>query len=103
MKGTEKQVAWATKIRENVVKTFSSMFNVLPAIAPNQAAAKSAAEELQSRIDRLTREDVYAGDIISLFKDIRFNGDLQHDFNEVVAVYNVAVPDTVTARVLLGR
>lgn len=103
MKGTERQVALAEKIRDNVVTTFENMFPVIPAIAPNQAAAETAVKELQSRIDRLNSEGVYAGDIIDLFKDIRFNGDLQHDFNEVMAVYNVTVPYTTTARALLGR
>ncbi len=103
MKGTDKQIKWATEIRENVVKTFENMIPVIPTIAPNQEAAENAVKELKARISRLNSENVYAGDIIDLFKDIRFNGDLQHDVNEVMAVYNVTVPHTTTARALLGR
>lgn len=93
MKGTEKQVKWAADIRTNIIKTFEAASEAEPQI-------KDLAKPY---IDRLSADDVYAGDIIDLFKDIRFNGDLQHDLPNVMAVYHVAFANTAGQHAILGR
>lgn len=93
MKGTEKQVKWATEIRSNLVKTFESAI----------AAEPQLHNVIKPYIDRLSADDVDAGDIIDLFKDIRFRGDLQHDLTSVMSVYHVTVANTAGQRAILGR
>lgn len=93
MLGTEKQVKWATEIRSNIVKTFESA-----AVAEPQLK-----NVIQPYIDRLIADDMYAGDIIDLFKGIRFNGDLQHDLPGIMSVYRVAVANTAGQHAILGR
>ena len=58
MKGTEKQIAWATEILENVKTAFEAIRN-LP-----------ANEISELIINACNREDLYAGDIIELFNRI---------------------------------
>lgn len=93
MKGTEKQVKWATEIRFNVIKTFESA----------AAAEPQLKDVIQPYIDRLSSDDVYAGDIIDLFKDVRFKGELQQDLPNVMAVYRVTVSNTAGQRAILMR
>lgn len=93
MKGTEKQVKWAIEIRDNVIKTFE-----------NAAAAEPQLKStIQPYIDRLSTDDIYAGDIIDLFKGVHFKGDLQHDLPDVMAVYRVTVANTAGQHAILGR
>lgn len=93
MKGTDKQVKWATEICANIIKTFETA-------AESEPQVKNLAKPY---IDRLSADDVYAGDIIELFKDVRFNGDLQHDLPNVMAVYHVAFANTAGQHAILGR
>lgn len=93
MKGTEKQIKWATEIRSNVIKTFESAI----------AAEPQLQDAIHPYVDRLSADDVYAGDIIELFKEIRFNGDLQHDLPAVMSVYRVTVANTAGQHAILGR
>lgn len=93
MKGTEKQVKWATEIRSNLINTFESAIDAEPQLQ----------NVIQPYIDRLSMDDVYAGDIIDLFKGLKFNGDLQHDLTDVMAVYRVSVANTAGQHTILGR
>ena len=93
MKGTEKQVKWAPEIRANVIKTFADAASAEPQL-------KAA---ISPYIERISSDDIYAGDIIDLFSGIRFKGDLQHNVPEVMAVYRVATPSTDGQRAILGR
>lgn len=93
MKGTEKQIKWATEIQGNVIHTFESAADAEPQLK----------NVIQPYIDRLSAEDVYAGDMIDLFRDIRFCGDIQHDLPAVMAVYRVAVANTEGQHAILGR
>lgn len=93
MKGTEKQVKWATEICSNLIKTFESAIATEPKLK----------NVIQPYIDRLSTDDVYAADIIDLFKAIRFNGDLQHDLPAAMSVYRVSVANTAGQHAILGR
>ncbi len=103
MKGTDRQIAWATEIRANVIKTLTAVMPLYVQSAPSPEAAEMATKLLQTRIDVLNAPDVYAGDIIELFKDIRFNGDIEHDFGHVNAVYRVGTIFTTGQRAILGK
>lgn len=94
MKGTEKQVKWASEIRENVIRS-------LEFVKKNSPSATQA--EAQKRIDLLNDVDVYAGDIISLFQDIRFGVNEMENAQSVMVVYNhrTFMPNTPGERHLL--
>lgn len=92
MKGTVKQIPWATEIRENVIKSLE----FIKAHSPTDVQA-----EAQKRIDCLNEENVYAGDIIDIFKYIRFGADEMKNAMEVQAAYRVALPYTSTGKYLL--
>lgn len=104
MKGSEKQIKWATEIRENVVKSLRHVMDSAPANIP-ESVRMATIEKLQRYIDRLNEDDVYAGDIIELFKDIRFGADQKADDMKVASVYNsrVLVPNTDGQRRLLCK
>lgn len=75
MRGSEKQIKWATEIRDNVIKTYTEAIPILEDLAPNLEAYEKVKQLLTARIELLKDENIHAGDIIDIFKDIRFNGD----------------------------
>lgn len=103
MKGTEKQIKWATEIQHNIIKTFEAVIAEISPYAESNQNVKANIDGIRLRMDLLTDDNVYAGDIIDLFKDIRFSGDCKEDFGSVSAVYRVRVPMTATAKALLAR
>lgn len=93
MKGSEKQVRWAEEIRNNVVSSFEKFIEDIKAFdAPEEIKAANIAG-CKERIEALNDAE-YAGDIIDLFKDIRFAGNNEKDFPKVMAVYNTTRPNT---------
>lgn len=103
MIGTEKQISWATEIRANVVKTFESVIADFAPMADSNEIIRKNISDVQARIDRLNIESVHAGDIIDLFKGIRFSGNHTQDFEKVIAVYRVTAPSTDGQRAILMR
>lgn len=102
MLGTEKQIKWATEIRTNVVKTLQAVIADLQVMSNNDMARRNISD-IQVRIDLLNAENVHAGDIIDLFKDVRFSGDHRQDFEKVISVYRVSVANTAGQRTILMR
>jgi hypothetical protein len=93
MKGTDKQIAWATDIQANVIASFEKFIEDIKVFdAPEEIKAANIAG-CKERIVALNDTE-YAGDIIDLFKDIRFTGDSEKDFPKVMAVYNTTCPNT---------
>lgn len=93
MKGTDKQIAWATDIQSNVIASFEKFIEDIQTFdAPEEIKAANIAG-CRERIEALNAAE-YAGDIIGLFKDIRFTGDNEKDFPKVMAVYNTTRPNT---------
>lgn len=90
MKGTEKQVAWATEIVENINKCFGE---------GKKHVHPDAVYLLDDMQDAINNAD-YAGDIINLFKDIRFR-DAEQAFAEVIAVFRITVPATEGERKII--
>ena len=54
------------------------------------------------RISAIQSAD-YAGDIISLFKDIRNTGDIASDFSKLVAIYRVRMACTPGEKKILCK
>ena len=94
MKGTEKQISWATKILDNINKTFelSKSFPASPAVKERMAAMLTAINSAD-----------YAGDLIHLFGDIQFNGDVKHDLPQIIAQFKVAAPATEGEKKILMK
>ena len=95
MKGSEKQIAWATEIRNNIISAFESSKSGIPAGHPVLTKIDGMAQRLN--------DAEYAGAIIDLFKDIQFNGDLQHDIPCIMAVYKVCPGMTDGQKAILGK
>ena len=102
MKGTDKQIAWAIDIQANVIASFEKFIEDIKAFdAPEEIKAANIAD-CQERIEALNDAE-YAGDIIDLFKDIRFTGDVEKDFPKVVAVYRTTLPNTKGQKKILCK
>ena len=108
MKGTEKQISWATEI----VKTANTILaNTLEDTKPMLEAAPDAQKkifeanmsDLRAKLDRMEDPETHASDIIDLFKGLRVTDDHNADFGSLIAVYRVATPNTAGQRTLLGR
>ena len=102
MRGSAKQIAWAEEIRDNVVSSFEKFIENIKAFdTPEEVKAANIAG-CQERIEALNAAE-YAGDIINLFKDIRFTGNNEADFPKVMAVYRVAKANTPSEKEILRR
>lgn len=98
MKGTEKQIVWATEIRTNVIKSLEFIkANARPQPQPGTRT------RIDDMIELLNEDDVYAGDIIDIFKHIRFGEDEVKNGLEVIATYRVTVPHTAGAKRILNN
>lgn len=93
MTGTPKQLPWAEEIRANVIASFERFIQDIQNFdAPEEVKAQNISDCL-ARIEALQgAED--AGDIIGLFRDIRFTGNNETDFPKVMAVYRTTKPNT---------
>jgi hypothetical protein len=103
MRGSEKQIKWASEISENIIHT---MENVIAAIKADpqfdpQIHTRNIAE--CETVIKAVKSCEYAGDIIDCFKDIHFKGDVYEDFGEIRAVYRVTVPTTEGQKKLLMK
>lgn len=94
MKGSEKQIAWAEELKEKAVDTF----NHLKDADPSEDGKKQAEVMIEA-----IKNAEYAGDIISIFKYVNFNGDWMHDIKEISSVYRVTVPETEGQKKILGK
>ena len=73
MKGTEKQVKWAEDIKANLLRTYEAVIPMMPA----------ADAEMMGNVIEMLNAVESAGDIITAYGDVKFNGDLQHDFGRI--------------------
>lgn len=102
MKGSEKQIKWATDIIETVT---SILTDARVAIETEDAPAdiKTAAiQNINTKIDAI-RSAENAADIINLFKGIRKSGNVMADAQNVMAIYKVAAPMSAGERKILGK
>lgn len=102
MKGTNKQIAWATDIQANVIASLEQfILDIQSADVPEEIKAANIAG-CRERIEALNDAE-YAGDIIDLFKDIRFTGNNEKDFPKVRAVYITTRPNTAGQKKILCK
>lgn len=85
MKGTEKQIAWATEIQTAVA---AAMEELIKGISASPRAAEPANQagiaKLQRALDYIKTGDYYAGNLIDIYKDV--NGrDMQADMKTVLS------------------
>ena len=78
MKGTEKQVAWAT----DIINTIQSIFHDAEEENANHQMIERVKEMHKLIIKNMTSG--YAGDIIEDFKDIRHTGKTREDYGDVI-------------------
>lgn len=102
MKGTDKQIAWATKIQANVISSFEQFILDIKAFDGPEEIKSVNIAGCKKRIEALNDAE-YAGDIIDLFKDIRFTGDNEKDFPKVMAVYKTTCPNTDRQKKILCK
>lgn len=101
MNGTEKQVAWATEIKDHMIETLEKVM----------VDAKRATEETGNPLMETTvsiwleaaKEHDIAGDFIDCFGDITWTGDHRKDFSKMAAYYKITTPMTTTAHSLLCK
>lgn len=100
MKGSEKQLKWANDIIQKIKTAWEFAKNDEKSKSmPGYAAGVTLWE---ARIDRLENAD-YAGDIIDLFKDIRFTDDQWHNLCDIISVYRIKMPYTEGQSKILGK
>lgn len=100
MKGSVKQIAWAEKIQQNVINTLTAaLADMAAADAPKEIKEENI-REFTKRLEAIKAAE-YAGDVIDLFKDVCFYGDVQKDFPQVLAVYQSIVPHPERQRTIL--
>ena len=101
LKGSEKQIAWAENIIENV--TSSILFAIEQSKREQgNPRAQAAVSFLTDKLERLDDAE-YAGDIIDLFKHINFSGDRMEDFRWIMAVYRTSAPMSVGQEKILDK
>lgn len=102
MRGTEKQIAWATEITENVVAILEAFAAEMEKTAPNTEIKTANLNAIRARIDALKNAE-YAGDVINLFKSIKRTGDLRSDIPQVMAIYKVVLASTPGEKKILCK
>ena len=101
LKGSEKQIAWAETLKEDVESTL--LFALEHSYKQqDDPRAQKAVDFLTDKMERLNDAE-YAGDIIDLFKHINFTGDRMADFRRIMAVYRTTVPMSVGQEAILGK
>lgn len=98
MKGSEKQITWATEIRNNIINTFKASMAEIPADEKGQAVR----DKINGMIARLEAAE-NAGDIINLFKGVHFGDNLRNSVADVMTIYKITSPSTPGERAILGR
>lgn len=103
LKGSEKQISWATDIRKDINDIFDDTKKYIK--AADYATKEQKAQEINylESIRKRINSAEYAGDIITLFRDVRRTGNPEDDYPRVLALFNVRVGMTEGQRKILGR
>lgn len=81
MKGTEKQITWATEIKDRVTAILTEGIEAQKLANPDNTANLKLFSEM---LDVVSGFDGYAGEMISTFRNVRRNGNIQKDLLDVV-------------------
>lgn len=102
LRGSEKQIAWATKIRANVIEALEYALAYLQ--TSPQTYAPEMYNAIKSRIDRLGEENLHAGDFIGVFGTIDFGHNIERESLRVLQEYQaVRTKRSQGENYLLGR
>ena len=83
MTGSDKQIKWATELRDSAVETIREFVDY----AKTAGAPAAVVADWSSRIDKLTACDI-AGAVIDQFDGFSRTGDIQKDAVSLNAKYN---------------
>lgn len=93
MKGTEKQIVWATDIISKIIPVMEQAVFDIHNMAGNEKIKAANIAGFEQRIAAL-KEAEYAGDVISAFGHVRLSGNQQQDISKILAAYRVTLPET---------
>ena len=99
MRGSEKQIAWATEILSTILQIENCMLETLQDQMDNEKV-KQNVRFIQAWVKRIEAAE-YAGDVIELFRDVKYTGDARKDVKALVALRRTCVPYTSSAKALL--
>lgn len=102
MKGTEKQIAWATDIINKIVPVMERAVVDIRNMTGNEAVKATNIAGFEQRIAAL-KEAEYAGDVISAFGNVRLSGNQKQDISKILAVYRVTLPETNGVKKILCK
>lgn len=98
MKGTDKQVAWAQELRQNVTAILNKTIEDIKGMNAPESSANKLIGEINDKITALNEAE-YAGDIIDLFKGIKADSTPQ----QVFAVYHTRTAMTEGQKAILCK
>ena len=81
MTGTEKQIAWASEIKERVAAILTEGIEVRKQTHPENTANLKGFTDMLNIVSSF---DGYAGEMISTFKDVRRSGNIEKDVRKVL-------------------
>lgn len=102
MRGTEKQIQWATKIQANVIRTLEEAIDMMGKVNAPEDIRRKNIEDTTEWLEAVKNAE-YAGDIIDLFKDIPQTGDLNNRFGSLMSARRIKVPGSEAQRKLLHK
>lgn len=90
MKGTEKQIAWATEIVNNINKVIDyTIEKAVPTFNIPQDQKVAGIKKLESLKSSINSQ-AYAGTVIDHFNTFRCTGDMQADFNSLMSAIRIS-------------
>lgn len=101
LKGSEKQIAWATEIR-NTVKDIMNQFIDMAAQMPAHPTKDANVAYIKERLAALD-DCQSASAIIDCFKGIRRTGDINEDIPSLLSVYRIKAATSAALHALLCR
>lgn len=102
MRGSEKQIAWAEDIKENLLKTYAQFRADMEAKCPDEKIKAANLAGIDARVEAIKAAE-YAGDLIDIFGDIHFTGNVEEDMPEILSVYRVHYANTPGQKAILCR
>lgn len=105
LKGTDRQIEYATSIRNDVNQIFEDAKNMANANRSRVSAAQyeNAINTIRERQDALNKAESSSA-IINLFQNVRRTGNINKDLPNLYAVYNTSYPTSnAEADILLKK
>lgn len=101
MKGTKKQITWANEILANINAVLDDFLDLANADPRASAAEKAAGAARIDAIRTAVNGAEYAGDIITLFRDVQHTSDPMQGVQMLWVAFRVKAPETEAQRQIL--